>query len=109
RAAHAEPRDPRQGSLASDATVGGYSAEFAGAGLRPSRAISAEPVGVTMRNPGGHLPARPEAQLGQDVFDVYLHCPFGNHQPLGDFPIAQAVSYQTSNFSLANSEPIRSR
>ena len=50
-----------------------------------------------MRHPGGYLAARSEAKLAQNVLDVNLHCPFGDHQPLGDFPIAHSVSKLASD------------
>jgi hypothetical protein len=49
-----------------------------------------------MSHPGGYLDARSEAELAQNMFDVYLDGALANHQPPGDFSIAQSASHQTA-------------
>jgi len=46
--------------------------------------VTASRFGLVMRNPRGHLAARSEAELAQNVFDVHLNGALANHQAPGD-------------------------
>ena len=61
---------------------------------------------VALRGPQRHLDPRLQAKLGEDVLDVDLGCPLGDHQRLGNRAIAQAAGKQRHDFAFARREGV---
>jgi hypothetical protein len=51
--------------------------------------------------PRGDLASRGVPELGEDVPHVVLGRAFGNHQPLSDLPVGQALTDQPGDLGLA--------
>src|SRR6266542_5813133 len=53
---------------------------------------------------GGKLSAGSHAQLGEDVFEVRLHRPFGDEEALADLGAGKPFCHQTHHLELAGGE-----
>jgi hypothetical protein len=81
---------------------------------RPARSSEREQSGVVTRRawpalldrPGGDLPARCEAQLGEDIGDVCLDSPLADDQRIGDLAVDPTLCDQRGDLALAPGQTI---